>query len=255
MMIALFIVFLAYILGSAAWGVYEISQLKGREIAEKERINIYRSTVAENWLAVIAIVLTAALGGILPDLWLKSVHINLGPFDTWLAVGVFAVSGGLLALLVYQMICYCVSQTYRTQVKAQLERQKAPGSHYAQVLSDIMLPRTAREKRWFAAVSASAGITEEIIYRGFFFYILMGVFPELPVILYPVMGGAAFGIVHGYQGISGGLRTALVGILLGALYIASGSLLPGMLLHFLMDFSANFLLKPGDKNISLNAVG
>ena len=50
--------------------------------------------------------------------------------------------------------------------------------------------------------------------------------------------------MHSYQGFSGIIRTGLTGLLFGALYISTGSLILPMILHFLVDFSANFIFKP-----------
>jgi membrane protease YdiL (CAAX protease family) len=241
----LLIVLLGYVLISAAWTFYEILKLTGKSIGENERVKFYRSAVLEGLVFVVFVLLMVIFTDItMPELGITSISISLKHFNIWLTAVTFVINGAFLILFLYQMICYLVSETYRKQVKEQLEKQKAQGSRYVKILSDIMLPRTGREKRWFAAVSASVGIGEEIIYRGLLFYLLVNVFPELPVCLLPIIGGIPFGAAHSYQGFSGAFREGLMGILFGALYIASGSLLPGILLHFTADFAANFIFAP-----------
>jgi membrane protease YdiL (CAAX protease family) len=103
------------------------------------------------------------------------------------------------------------------------------------------MPRTPREKRVFTFVSLSAGICEEITTRGVWFLVLQSLLPEVPLLFIPLIAGALFGACHSYQGLTGTLRTGLIGIGFGYLYLATGSLIPGILLHFLVDFNGRFL--------------
>ena len=47
-----------------------------------------------------------------------------------------------------------------------------------------------------------------------------------------------FGLAHTYQGITGVVKTTIVGVLFSILYIGLGSILPIILLHFLLDYMA-----------------
>lgn len=243
--IVLLIIFFGYVLISAIWNFREIANLKGKSIGENERIKLYRATILEGFVSVMFILPVIGFTDMaVYELGIAPISVTYQQFNIWLSSGVFAISGGLLIILIYQMICYLSSDIYRKQIYEQLNKQKANESHYSMVLSEIMLPKTGREKRWFTAVSVSAGIGEEIIYRGFAFYLISNIFPELHTYLLPLAGGVIFGAAHSYQGLSGSLKTGLLGILFGALYIASGSLLPGIILHFTADFAANFILRP-----------
>ncbi len=238
------ILFIVYVLISAAWGYKEILKLKGRSIGEKERIKLYKATILEEGCFVLIIVLAAIVTDMtVYDLGIAPLNITLKPLSPWFAAGTLIISGVLLILVLYQMVCYLVSEDYRKQVGDTLDRQKAKESHYARVLSEIMLPKSIREKHWFTAVSAVAGTCEELIYRGFLFYLIAKIVPQLPMGCYPILGGVLFGIAHSYQGASGCLKTGILGIFFGALYVTAGSLLPGMLLHFIVDFSSNFIYK------------
>jgi membrane protease YdiL (CAAX protease family) len=53
-----------------------------------------------------------------------------------------------------------------------------------------------------------------------------------------VVSSAVFGLAHAGQGVRGVLATAMVGLLLGGLFLASGSLLLPILLHTLIDLRA-----------------
>ena len=114
------------------------------------------------------------------------------------------------------------------------------GKVYDRVVNGL-IPRTRREKSYFVATALAAGICEEIVFRGFLLYVLIRIFPELSPFLLAALAGACFGAAHFYQGIKGVIKTGLLGILFGFLYISTGSLYLCMAVHFLFDISAAFL--------------
>jgi len=101
-----------------------------------------------------------------------------------------------------------------------------------------MLPHDRRELWWFLRLSVTAGVCEELLYRGYLIWYLahwLG-----------VAGGAAlatvvFGVGHLYQGPRGVVTTALAGGLMAVLYLASGSLYLGMVAHALADMHSGSL--------------
>ncbi len=107
---------------------------------------------------------------------------------------------------------------------------------------DALLPRTPEERRLFAGLSLAAGWGEEITYRGYVpaALVLAGAGP------WAAMGvaAAAFGFLHAYQGPVGVVRTALLGLLLGASVILTGSLFPAMAAHALVDLVLGLVLGP-----------
>jgi membrane protease YdiL (CAAX protease family) len=92
----------------------------------------------------------------------------------------------------------------------------------------LILPHTDEELRRFLWLSLTAGICEELLYRGFllaYFGHWLGPIPSL------VISSAIFGLGHLYQGVRGVGLTGFVGALLGVFYLLSGSIFPSMLLH------------------------
>lgn len=109
---------------------------------------------------------------------------------------------------------------------------------------DVLLPRTRRERRWYAAVALTAGTTEEVFYRAFALTFLIAALPydsRWPAVL---VAALLFGLAHAYQGVVGMVSTAVLAGLLGALYVGTESLLPGMVLHTLIDFRVLLLPHP-----------
>ncbi|CAL9544821.1 hypothetical protein SUDANB121_04332 [Nocardiopsis dassonvillei] len=96
-----------------------------------------------------------------------------------------------------------------------------------------LLPRTARERWWGAGASVTAGICEELVYRGLFIAVGVGLGLD-PV----VAAGISLGIFvlgHLYQGPVGLVFVTLVGFVLTNAYLATGSLFVPIVLHILLD--------------------
>lgn len=95
-----------------------------------------------------------------------------------------------------------------------------------------LAPHTPAEVKSFAVLSVSAGVCEEIVYRGFmlwFVAIWIGLWPAV------LATSVLFGIAHGYLGRKYVVRTALGGVLFGVIVVGSASLWPAIVLHAFTD--------------------
>jgi membrane protease YdiL (CAAX protease family) len=101
-----------------------------------------------------------------------------------------------------------------------------------------LLPHTRRELLHFSAVSVTAGICEEVLFRGFVIWYLRELVPVIPAVL---VASLLFGMAHAYQGTRGIGQTALVGLGMAILYVVSGSLWVPMFLHAFIDLNSGFL--------------
>ena len=102
----------------------------------------------------------------------------------------------------------------------------------------FMLPRTAREEGWFLALSTTAGFCEELLYRGYlpwFFAPWLGSVGAMALVV------VLFGIGHAYQGWSGAVKATLAGAFMAALVLVTGSLIPAMIVHALVDIGSGTL--------------
>ncbi|MDB4950568.1 MAG: hypothetical protein JWM27_3217 [Gemmatimonadetes bacterium] len=113
----------------------------------------------------------------------------------------------------------------------------------------FFLPRTRRERWWFAAVCVTVGVCEEIIFRGF----LIRYFGSLPFVHVGLAGAvllsaAIFGMDHGYQGWKGILGTFVLALVMTALFFVTGSLWVPIVVHALLDLRVLLILprKPAD---------
>lgn len=119
--------------------------------------------------------------------------------------------------------------------------ERAMGKGGAQILADL-LPRTPEEKRAFVGLSASAGLGEELAYRGYALIAvqLLGPGPWLAA----AVSSVAFGFLHAYQGAVGVVRTGVMGFVLAVPVVLTGSILPSIVAHTLIDLIAGLVLGP-----------
>jgi membrane protease YdiL (CAAX protease family) len=98
------------------------------------------------------------------------------------------------------------------------------------------MPACGVEVVAFAVVCLTAGVCEELLYRGWLVNILLVASGSTWVAV--MVGAIVFGIGHAYQGVKGILRTAFVGLQLAILFVVLGSLVPGQVLHVGVDLLA-----------------
>ena len=110
---------------------------------------------------------------------------------------------------------------------------------YARAIRPV-IPNDAVDWCWFVGVAASAALCEEFLYRGYALTQLSAL--SHSVIAGVVISSAAFGLGHAYQGKIGMAGTAITGLVYAALFLASGSLLPCMIAHFIQDIFGGALL-------------
>jgi uncharacterized protein len=116
---------------------------------------------------------------------------------------------------------------------------QALGSRETALLAHL-LPRTRGEKLAWVGVSVTAGVCEELVFRSF-------LIPALHVItgslwLAALLSSGVFGFLHGYQGVAGIVRTAVLGLVLAVPFLLTGSIIPSMIAHFAIDVIAGIWL-------------
>jgi membrane protease YdiL (CAAX protease family) len=102
-----------------------------------------------------------------------------------------------------------------------------------------LMPASGPEWVAFALVCITAGVCEELLYRGWLVNILR--VGTASVWIAVGIASAVFGIGHAYQGVKGMLRTGLIGLQLALLFVYVDSLIPGQVLHAAVDIVAGFV--------------
>ena len=203
----------------AAWDVPRLAQRVAADPVNA-RTKAYIWSMAISWgltLALIAAWWWAArpishLGLRLPD----------SPAAWWWTL---AIGGGGIALFAQQAYSVATSPDAQAKVRKQLESQ--PGVR-------TVLPATPREARAFSAAAITAGICEEVLYRGYLLWYLLSLWPGR-LALAAAAAVLIFGVGHAYQGARGIVHTAIAGGIAMAVYLLTGSLVAPILLHVALD--------------------
>lgn len=181
------------------------------------RVPRYRGLVLRQVLTIAALVGWSVASG------LRAARIGLGaPSSWWLSLGGSVVAAAVLVRSALVL---------RRRAGELRERMR----HRA---GSLLLPETNREARWFALVSLCGGFAEELGYRGFLFYYLLLWWPSLNALELVLATSICFGIAHVYQGWRGVAATTIAGLLMGALYVATGNLLLPAVAHILGNMRA-----------------
>jgi membrane protease YdiL (CAAX protease family) len=178
------------------------------------RLHHYRRGIAFEWGA-------AAFVGLLAVLAHDRVRSLWPPGDH---TGVTRQVPGIVVALIAVTVLYRVGgQATRRALAVQLRPVAA------------LLPRTPVERRVFALLALTAGVCEEVLYRGFGLAALRWAAPGLSNTALIALTAVAFGMAHLYQGRTGVILTGLAGAYFAWIAISAGSLVPVMVLHAVLD--------------------
>ena len=103
-----------------------------------------------------------------------------------------------------------------------------------------LVPAATVEIAVFAMVSVTAGICEEILYRGWLVSFLGAASGSIWIGM--VLAAVLFGFGHAYQGRAGIMGTGVMGILFGAMFVLVRSLVPGQVIHAAIDLVNGILV-------------
>jgi hypothetical protein len=193
------------------------------------RAGFYRAMIVQEWIAAIALLVDWAWRGRRWNgLLLKG---TMTPLALGIPPGMRLVAGLAIAAL---LIAVLVRQRMAVLARPQAMERVRPQLKYAEPL----LPHNEMERRLFWMVSVTAGVTEELFYRGFLIWYLMAWMGPVAALL---LSSAIFGAGHIYMGWAQAPRTGLVGAVLAFIALASASLVPAMLLHAALDWNSGEL--------------
>ena len=181
------------------------------------KVRLYCGIVVEQVIGTVVVLWLCFSAAISPA------HLGLGaPRSGWLATGL-AIGIGTLFLW----------SGLSLRPKARKVREKLKNRAEA-----LLLPDSLTEQRWFAVVSIGAGISEELIFRGFLFWYLRLWFAHINNLECALITSLIFGMGHLYQGWKGVTSTAIGGLVLAGFYVLTGSLLVPMVAHATADLRA-----------------
>ncbi|MFC3995006.1 CPBP family intramembrane glutamic endopeptidase [Nocardiopsis sediminis] len=187
------------------------------------------------WTAVILVILVLSPALSVGDLGLRAPHA-WGPLFA-------AVIGFAVALLIVWLITRDRSAgAGRGRSRPVLPPGPEPGGDVLEVLA----PHTRAERRMAAGLGITAGICEELLYRGLF--VALGVSLGLPVWLVAVVSCILFAVAHVYQGWWGLVGPGLLGALFMVVYLGTGSIFIPIVLHMALDLRSLLLTGRGRRH-------
>ena len=201
--------------------IYFTSQADKRLVLSNpnKRIGLYVSTIVMLWLPVLLLMFVVFQSGAGSSLDLNDIGFVF-KWDWVNQLGLF------LVLLLAGYFYYSLQQ-----LKKKDEEQQALKSQMGYI--QWFLPTNPKEYRWFMyGVSISAGVCEEILFRG---YLIHALGDDLPTYGAVIISSILFGLPHIYQGPIHVIRTAVLGLIMALIYLATGSLLVPILLHIVVD--------------------
>ena len=198
----------------SAWS-YHREVRKIEEGKPANRMALYRSTVIVEWLALAVLFIA----------W----NFLERPFSS---LGFVAPGGAGFYAGIVLLAITCVILIRQWSAVDQLSDEVRQEQITALGKLVHFLPHSQRELRAVYGMSLTAGIVEEIVYRGFFMWYLA---LSMPMWAAAIMSSVAFGIAHSYQGTAGVVKCGVVGLAFAALYMLTGSIWLPMIGHFLFD--------------------
>lgn len=95
-----------------------------------------------------------------------------------------------------------------------------------------LIPQSIPELRSWVALSVTAGVCEEFVFRGYLLWVFQ---PALGLWGAAALSIVLFGMVHAYQGVRGACVAGALGAVFTVVVLASGSLLPAIVMHTTVD--------------------
>ena len=110
-------------------------------------------------------------------------------------------------------------------------------------IMETIIPTTFKEYGHFLFLAFTAGIAEEIIFRGFMINYLKAWFAgySIGTTISIVVPALVFGLTHLYQGIKNMIKIIAIALLLGLIYHLSESLIIVVILHILVDVISGYV--------------
>lgn len=187
-----------------------------RDLANLDRIHLYESTMVSEWLL---------LGFVLLGVWLKGASLFEVLGERWRSIQQFLRDFGIG--LLFLLVTIVVSSI--------------AGGHGGKddASTHFLLPQGRTEMLFWLALSVTAGICEEAVYRGYLQKQFIALTKNVPAGI--ILSGLLFGAAHSYQGFAKASVIGVLGAAGGILAYWRRTVRPGMIAHVLQDVLEGFI--------------
>lgn len=187
-------------------------------ISSMDRLTLYASTIAFQWVGVTLAGWRAWARGVSAE----SLGLRLSD-----PASAFLVAAGFAVLL----------STFQVLALRRMGQLPPEKRGFLQQMAQCIFPQNGVEQLAYVALVATVAVCEEFLYRGFVYAALDRI--EIAPFVLPALGSSLiFALAHLYQGRRGLITTFIAGVLFAGLRVWSGSLAPGIVVHFVVDLVA-----------------
>jgi uncharacterized protein len=187
----------------------------------KSTLELYTWNILAEWSLVAGCMCVARANGVR--------FVDLGE---WMGnpLRTLVVSGLLLAILAVLIIA------------SKSQQRKASADQLSKAIDQArrLLPVNPGQRVVWVAVAVTAGVCEEFLYRGWLLNLIAAASGSMWLGL--VASSIIFGTAHVYQGRKGVMGAGVLGIVLGAVCVLSGTLVPAQILHAVIDLNNGLAL-------------
>jgi membrane protease YdiL (CAAX protease family) len=143
----------------------------------------------------------------------------------------------LISILLFFITPFLFVLLFRS-IRYNDEKRESIKEKLNSVSANEFLPRSKKEFKWFVFLSITAGICEELLFRGF----LIWYFETLTNTFFAIiLSSILFGIAHSYQGVKGIIRSGSFGLILALITIWTDSLLIPIFIHIAGDIYSGII--------------
>lgn len=213
-----------FLVSTVIYYIYTDVQLMKKGLNSIPKADIYRSMLTTQWsLVAILLALWWVVGLSFKDLYMLNAESNLSFLLENKQMFAGFLTGAAVVVIVMPFLML----------------KSKDVSAFEKI--DFMLPKTLGQRVVFFFVALTAGISEELLFRGATTYVLMNSGFDMPIWMVGAIGAVLFGLAHWYQGVSGVVMTGFLCFALFNIYVETGSLLIPIVFHFLIDVKFVFM--------------
>ena len=184
------------------------------QVGPPERLALYASTIAFQWIAAAVTAWRAWSRGLTPGELGLAIH-------------------GRTRILAAAIVGAAIVASLQWLNLRRIGRSSGKAREFMQALAERILPRSSVELLPYLGLAVTAGLCEEFLYRGFAMAALTRA--GLPIWSVILLSSLLFGLAHLYQGRGGFVGTMLIGAVFGTARIVYGGLAPVVLWHIAVD--------------------
>ena len=206
-----------------------IRKLKNVEISEKIRVKFYWEWILQRLIPVLAVFGICVFANItIYDIGLRELGFY---YNTWFTIVTFVISGLILISILNQKYRHRLRDETTPNIKNEFEENIS----YSTLLN-LIIPRSIKEKHLFFYVTLKESFSGELVLRGFLYYILQGIFPQISIITILIISSVVFGFLISYGGFVDILENTFYNVLFGCLFLVTNSIFPGIMFHFFIMY-------------------